>query len=951
MACVLITDVPIVEALEGQNEKDFEALWDILKTGKIRGYITPNDLQQLEQYLYEFVGETYAQKLLAGFRSVLDIYGDPDHPTVDLIIDSESVDELVDEIPIRSVSDFLCIYELELLWLMEPGEEILADSLFSSISDIIEVLDGDDAFVSKALMDAIVPVEDAPLLENLARHSFTEGRAIASHTVEDEAASLANDIPVEEQPLNSHAPSRTLPLSPVMQAILDSGMPAGQTKYDLRFGFERPDQPERFKHRMMALAHMNQSTYNFNVDMFLILGLIMQMVPQNNLGEAENLNVHRTLLTRKPSPSPTHRSNLDSQTIASAALNSRSLQAAPEDSPKFPELFWTDLAPLQQNRARPLFNSRDSDRPLTLNFFAGNPYSKKTAATKTDSESRSISTTVPSAVSDHPPQPIGISKSPHEQPLSQLRQDSTQLIASHKSQISPFRQPAETTLVSVPGASDKQMESMLSGGWRSLTSRMGDYKITITSHSDNPGKIVDSQGLTRLLKSLQETQSRGDRLSSQIPFSQKRSLVSAHLKQSNKLSGLAPDQSTIRRPAELSSFSNLFPSSSDPSNGNNADAGESRVSSGTSALNSVPNDTDNSVESEALEPEQLVDMEQNYFLTGSAGKDEFVESGGSNSIDSYGGRDSINVRNGSYSINAGDGGDWVEAQGGRTNISSGTGADSIIVSDGSYHAIYAGGGADSMMASNTRVTMQGGGGNDAIYVSEVAYARIHGGSGADIIEVSSTKKKVAEIFAGSGADKISVADGTYSIRASHGRDEIKLQGVTNSRIYSGNGNDLIELDDATDSHIYSGNGNDEIYVSGENTTIYARQGDDLVGVYSGVSTLTGGMGEDIFVLFRDESFDHKNVKTDSHHIVVTDFEQGQDTLGLHDTTLDALSLKQVGADTHIFDGDDLLAVLNSINTGELSTAEITAESLRFGDVSPRDLSPTVLISWDSTVTF
>lgn len=115
-----------------------------------------------------------------------------------------------------------------------------------------------------------------------------------------------------------------------------------------------------------------------------------------------------------------------------------------------------------------------------------------------------------------------------------------------------------------------------------------------------------------------------------------------------------------------------------------------------------------------------------------------------------------------------------------------------------------------------------------------------------------------------------------------------------------------------------------------------------MGVYSGVNTVTGGMGEEIFVLFRDESFENKTEKTDSHHIVVTDFEQGQDILGLYDTTLDELSLKQVGADTHIFDGDDLLAVLRSVNTNDLSNTEITIESPKF-----EDLSPSVSMSWES----
>ena len=174
MACILITDVPIVNALEEQEAQDFEALWDILKTGAIRGYITPNDLQQLHQSLSDSVGADFAQQLLTGLRSVLGIYGEPDHPVIDLIIDGESVDELADEIPIRSVSDFLCIYELECLLATSPGEEIGTEALFSSLSDIIEVLDGEDAFVAKALMDVMVPVDDAPVLES-SPYSFSKG--------------------------------------------------------------------------------------------------------------------------------------------------------------------------------------------------------------------------------------------------------------------------------------------------------------------------------------------------------------------------------------------------------------------------------------------------------------------------------------------------------------------------------------------------------------------------------------------------------------------------------------------------------------------------------------------------------------------------------------------------------------------------------------------------------
>ena len=195
MASILITDAPIIQALEAESSPDFETLWDILKSGTVQGFITPNDLQALEQHLNHSVGEAVAHHLIAGFQSVLAVYDEAEHPTIDIIIDAASVDMGTDDMPIRSVSDFLCLYELECLLTAGAGDGMALSSLFSDLSEALPVLDGEDAFeaiasvhASTTPIDEMVPVLNAPLNDG----TLT---IIASSMTADPATELADATP------------------------------------------------------------------------------------------------------------------------------------------------------------------------------------------------------------------------------------------------------------------------------------------------------------------------------------------------------------------------------------------------------------------------------------------------------------------------------------------------------------------------------------------------------------------------------------------------------------------------------------------------------------------------------------------------------------------------------------------------------------------------------------
>ena len=262
MACILLTDVPIIQALEAECSSEFEELWDILKSGTISGYITPNDLNQLHHHIHQSVGPILAEEMVAGFRAVLKIYGDEDYPEIDIVVDVHSQDSGVDEPPIRSVADFLCIYALEVLLATSPGIEAESSSLFVAIADLIEVLDGEDAMAGVELP---VPILDAPTIR------VPDDGAMLAATISNEAAVDGAAYEFSTRAMLEHVlesePSKQR-LVPVIRAVVYDGKSLAELLQAVGRGSDRP----------LAGHGDRQRDSSFNPEVFLILGLVMDLM-------------------------------------------------------------------------------------------------------------------------------------------------------------------------------------------------------------------------------------------------------------------------------------------------------------------------------------------------------------------------------------------------------------------------------------------------------------------------------------------------------------------------------------------------------------------------------------------------------------------------------------------------------------------------------------------------
>ena len=210
----------------------------------------------------------------------------------------------------------------------------------------------------------------------------------------------------------------------------------------------------------------------------------------------------------------------------------------------------------------------------------------------------------------------------------------------------------------------------------------------------------------------------------------------------------------------------------------------------------------------------------------------------------------------------------------------------------------------------------------------------------DADEDSSTLQPVEDredaVLTGSDGpdDSVITGDGN-TINAGGGNDDIVVTGDRTTLNGDDGNDDLVVTGD--DSTINGGNGDDDLVITGDNVQLNGGSGDDeLAGVGANVS-LTGGDGADQFAI--GGSPDRTSEDPDTF-VTIEDFEDGQDTLLLGQTTefdssdgsadvstlqFTDLTITQQGDDAVISVGDDTLAVLNDVQASQL-TAEDFVEA-------------------------
>ncbi|MBF2050492.1 cadherin-like domain-containing protein [Leptolyngbya sp. NK1-12] len=144
-----------------------------------------------------------------------------------------------------------------------------------------------------------------------------------------------------------------------------------------------------------------------------------------------------------------------------------------------------------------------------------------------------------------------------------------------------------------------------------------------------------------------------------------------------------------------------------------------------------------------------------------------------------------------------------------------------------------------------------------------------------------------------------------TILGTAGRD--LLRGTPNSdRIEGLGGNDQI-----------TGLGGNDLLLGGAGADrIVAGAGDDQIFGGTGNNRLTGGQGRDRFGL-----------EAGAGRSLITDFQDGQDRLGLVGFSFGELEITQRGRNTLIRSGDDLLAILSGVQPNQLTRADFIQVSV------------------------
>ncbi len=123
-------------------------------------------------------------------------------------------------------------------------------------------------------------------------------------------------------------------------------------------------------------------------------------------------------------------------------------------------------------------------------------------------------------------------------------------------------------------------------------------------------------------------------------------------------------------------------------------------------------------------------------------------------------------------------------------------------------------------------------------LAEVLLVKIRGGARPDIVNVSESYTGNTRINGRGGDDQINGGGGTDRIAGGRGNDVISGRG----------GNDRIHGEDGSDS-IYGNAGNDILWGGRGDDLIEGGEGNDVLGGVLGTgNTLTGGAGQDFFLI-------------------------------------------------------------------------------------------------------
>ena len=157
---------------------------------------------------------------------------------------------------------------------------------------------------------------------------------------------------------------------------------------------------------------------------------------------------------------------------------------------------------------------------------------------------------------------------------------------------------------------------------------------------------------------------------------------------------------------------------------------------------------------------------------------------------------------------------------------------------------------------------------------------------------------------------------TYFVELIGGLGNDKLNGDGQTVEMDGGSGDDTLIGNGKFGFIQGGLGDDTLFTNGKfvdmdggsgNDFIIGGRGDDRIKGGTGIDMITGGEGKDVFALTKGDGYD-----------TIIDFNKGEDKIIMYWEIIDDdLLITNVGRDAHIYNGDDLLAVvLNAAGTLE-----------------------------------
>jgi Ca2+-binding RTX toxin-like protein/phosphodiesterase/alkaline phosphatase D-like protein len=203
------------------------------------------------------------------------------------------------------------------------------------------------------------------------------------------------------------------------------------------------------------------------------------------------------------------------------------------------------------------------------------------------------------------------------------------------------------------------------------------------------------------------------------------------------------------------------------------------------------------------------------------------------------------------------------------NTIVGYGAGNNLIDGGAGNDTLSGGdGNDTLKGGTGNNLLNGGTGNDVLYTSIGSLDTLTGGTGDDVYEIHSSLDQIVEI-AGEGTDTV-WTDVSYTLAANvetmylvgsvngtgnAGDNTIVGYGVGDNLIDGGAGNDNLSGGDGNDT-LLGGAGNDTLNGDAGNDILRGGDGNNILNggagndtLYSsatGVDTLTGGTGDDVY---------------------------------------------------------------------------------------------------------